>query len=426
MEPTTPTATPSAPSTPTPPAAPATPAPPSTPDAPSASDAFEKQFELDTPATTDAAPPSQPTQPPATPAPSPTSKKSGAQAAPKSPAAPQPPTEHEEIDGIKVPKFKSDKDFRGWGLNGYKKATQLENDLKAMQTKYSDLEQRVPKTEAEKKQLADRLTELEKRYNETLSELNFANYERSPEYKEKYEKPYVDAVNNAYQEISELTVTEEDRTQPADENGVYPTKERQATKSDFDQIYQLQLGPATKLAAKKFGPEAVSIVMAHRAKIRDAAKAAVGALNQWKESAAKRAQEQETQTIQTKQRVEGLWTQVNNDIRSKNKDLFDERPNDSAWNEEFKKGTAMADAYFSDRSNQPVEQRIIFDAHVRNRIAAFPALASENNRLKSQVSQLQKDIAALRGSDPGKPDVSNPTPPANEPDSVLDAFEKKL
>jgi hypothetical protein len=330
------------------------------------------------------------------------------------------------VDGIKVPKFRSDKDFRGWGLNGYKKAKTLENELTELRTKHTELEQRVPKTEGERAQLATKLADLEKKHNEVLSELQFANYERSPEYKEKYEKPYHDAFTRAHRDISELTVTEEDRTQPADENGKYPTKERAAKPEDFDQIYQLPLGAATKLAAKKFGPEAVSIVMGHRATIRQAAEAAVNALNTWKESSAKRQKEMETQSIQTRERVAGLWTQVNADIKSKNKDLFDERPDDKEWNEALQKGTQMADAYFSDRSQQPVEQRVVFDAHVRNRVAAFPALVSRMRKLETQNAQLAKDLAAMRGSAPGAPGSASPTPPADESEGAMAEFDKKM
>ena len=61
------------------------------------------------------------------------------------------------MEGVKVPKFKSDKEFRGWGLNGYKKANQLERDLQTLQTKLAGLEQKVPQTEAERTTLAAEL-----------------------------------------------------------------------------------------------------------------------------------------------------------------------------------------------------------------------------------------------------------------------------
>jgi hypothetical protein len=117
---------------------------------------------------------------------------------------------------------------------------------------------------------------------------------------------------------------------------------------------------------------------------------------------------------------------VNADIKSKSKDLFDERPDDKEWNEALTKGTQMADAYFGDRTNQTVEQRVVFDAHVRNRIAAFPALVSRMRKLESENAQLAKDLDALRGSAPGEPGSQSPNPPAVESEGAMASFDKVL
>ncbi|HSS95603.1 MAG TPA: hypothetical protein VLK33_01160, partial [Terriglobales bacterium] len=180
------------------------------------------------------------------------------------------------------------------------------------------------------------------------------------------------------------------------------------------------------LANKKFGPEFAAGIMQHWESIREKAEEAVGALNEWKSSSEKRKQETEAQTVQTRERVAGLWTQINTDIKTKNPELFDERPDDKEWNEELAKGVKMADTYFSDRSNQPVEQRVVFDAHVRNRVAAFPALVFENRRIKAQLEQANKDLEALRGSAPGAPSSASPNPPAEESTGAMDMFDKKL
>ncbi len=413
----------------TPPPASPSPAPSASPDGPSATESFETQFELDSPAAIPAvAAPAAPTQPPVV-KPANQPAKSGQQAAPAKPAAAAPavPTqEFEEVDGVRVPKFKSDKEFRGWGLNGYKKAKTLETELESLRSKHAELEQTVPRTQTEKTQLATKLADLEKKHNEVLAELNFSNYERSPDYKQKYEKPYQDAISRAYKRVKELTVIEEDRSQSADDNGKFPTKERPAKPEDFDEIYGLNYGAATKLATKKFGPEFAAGIMQHWESIREKAEAAVGALNEWKASGEKRQKEQETQSIQTRERVAGLWTQVNTDIKTKNPDLFGERADDKEWNEALTKGTQMADAYFSDRSTQPIEQRLVFDAHVRNRVAAFPALVSRMRKLEAENAQHVKDIAALRGSAPGAPSTQSPNPPAEESTGALDAFDKVL
>lgn len=422
-----------APAAPTPSPSPA-PAAPSGGDggSPSAQDAFDKQFDLGsspepaTPAPTAPSPAPAPSKPAAAPAkPAAAAKPAPAPAKPSAPA-PAAPTEFDEVEGVQVPRFKSDKDFRGWGLGGYKKAKQLETDMQALQTRYSELEQLVPRTKAEKEQLATKLATIEKQHNELQEELKYQNYQRSDDYKNNYEKPYHDAIALAHRDITEFTVTEEDRTQQPDGDGKYPTKERQATPGDFDEVYGLKLGPATKLAAKKFGPEAAATVMDHYKAIRGLGQKALSALNEWKAKGAEREKEMATQRVQTAQQVETLWTQVNADIKAKNPDLFDQRKDNKDWNENLAKGTAMADAYFSDRSNMPMQQRVVFDAQVRNRIAAFPALVGHVRKLEADLAQAHKDIAELRGSGPGIPQVESPTPPAEGSDGAMAEFDKKM
>lgn len=421
-----------APAAPTPSPAPAAPAGGDGGGSPSATDAFEKQFDLDQPSGPATPAPAAPSPAPAPPKPGAAPAKPAAAAKPapapaKPGAAPSPaPTEFDEVEGVQVPRFKSDKDFRGWGLGGYKKAKQLEADMQALQTKYTELEQLVPRTKAEKEQLATKLATIEKQHNELQEELKYQNYQRSDDYKKNYEKPYHDAIARAHQEIAEFTVTEEDRSQQPDGEGKYPTKERQATPADFDEIYGMKLGPATKLASKKFGPEALATVMGHYNTIRGLAQKALGALNEWKAKGAEREKELATQRVQTAQQVETLWTQVNADIKSKNPDLFDERKDNKEWNENLAKGTAMADAYFADKSQMPLPQRVVFDAQVRNRIAAFPALVGHVRKLEAELAQAQKDIAELRGSGPGAPQVETPTPPAGDSEGAMAEFDKKM
>lgn len=428
---------------PTSPPAPASaaPAPSSTPSAPaapaapsggdggsSAQDAFEAQFDLGegsapaAPAAAPAAPAAPAAKPPAA-APKPAAKPPQAPAKPAAAA----PTEFDEEDGVQVPRFKSDKDFRGWGLGGYKKAKQLETDLESLRSKHAELEQKVPRTEAERQQLATKLADLEKKHGEVLAELNFSNYERSPEYKEKYEKPYQDAVARAYKRVKELTVVEEDRSKPVDDaTGKYPTRERPAKQEDFDEIYGLQYGAAMRLATKKFGPEFAPGIMQHWEAIREKAEVAVNALNEWKANAQKREKEQETQSIQTRERITSLWTQVHADIKAKNKDLFTERPDDKDWNEALTKGTQMADTYFNNRDKLPIEQRVVFDANIHNRVAAFPALVSRMRKLEAENAQLAKDLAAMRGSAPGAPISTSPNPPAGDSEGAMAEFDKRL
>lgn len=328
---------------------------------------------------------------------------------------------------MQVPRYKTDKEFRGWGLKGYKDLKQTKADMVALQTKYDELNGRVPQTEAERKQLAEKLAGIEKAHAALQEEVKFYNYERSSDYKTNYEKPYHDAIARAHRDMGELIAYEEDRSQPADETtGKYPVKERKATPQDFDEVYSQPLGLAARLAAKKFGTEAAAIVLQHRKDIRQLGEKAVAALQEWKDKGAQREKDNATQNVQITERRNGLWAQVNKDIQEKDKDIFGERADDKGWNDALAKGSAMADNYFSDRSAMPMEQKVVFDAHVRNRVAAFPALVYRMRQLEAELAKRDSDLATLKGSAPGKPGVEQVTPPAEDSDGAMAAFDKTM
>lgn len=337
----------------------------------------------------------------------------------------QPQPEFEEVEGVQVPKFKSDKEFRGWGLNGYKRAKQLETELQAIQAKYQELEKIAPNSKAEREQLQTRLADLEKKFNEKEQEIKFLNYERSGEYVEKYQTPYKNAVQAAYNDMKELTVTEPDMSQPVGENGQRPTKERAATPADFDSIYGLPLGQATKLANQLFG-HAASIVMGHRNEIRRLAQAAVNAVNDWKAKAKEREEKEKADAVTHRDFVSRTWSEVNNNLVQKYPDLFAPDSNDPEGNKKLEEGQRMADAFFADRSSSPLEHRIVFDAQIRNRIAAFPRLKYQRDKLRAENEQLKKDLAELRASNPGAPGGGGTPPAGEQTEGALETFEQRL
>lgn len=350
---------------------------------------------------------------------------------PAKPAAGTPPTQDfEEVEGIQVPRFKKDSEFRGWGLAGYKKAKQLENDLNQLRNQHQQIEQEHPKTKQERDALAARLAEIEKQYGETVEQVKYLSYERSAEYKDKYETPYRKAVETAYSDVKELTVTEPDTTHPPDEKGIYPTKERAALPADFDEIYQLPLGPASKLAAKKFGAESVATVIQHRNTIRNLAKAANDALAEWKSKSQEREKtENDQKTIQQGQ-IQEAWVSVNKRMSEdpRGADLWAEVKDDKEINEAIAKGFELADRRFSDQYMKlPPMERIVLDASIRHRVAAFYRLRVENQRLKAEHAQALKDLAELRGSGPGEPGTpGGGEQPAGESKGAMAEFEEKM
>lgn len=387
-------------------------------------------------------PPAAPAAPEKTAAPATPAKPAAAPTrtpAPSKPAAAKPgekppaatPTEFDEVEGVQVPRFKTDRDFRGWGLNGYKKAKALETELTELRNKYSETEQLIPKTKAEAQALQSKLADIEKKYQEASQTLNYVNFEKSPEFNEKYEQPYQNAWTRALSDMKELTVTEIDPNASADEMGNQPTRERAATRDDFESIYHAPLGQAAKLANQKFG-HAASMVLEHRQKIRELAKNAVDAVTKWKETSATRQKEEENNRTLHDAKVAELWEKFNaktyDDPRGK--EWWGEVPDDKEINDAIAAGFAYADQRFSrEFYSKPVEEQIAIDAQIRHRIAGFFKQRVVIRRLTESAEKAEADKKARLGSRPGPPDGGESGAEGGAPaesEGAMAEFDKRM
>lgn len=317
------------------------------------------------------------------------------------------------------PQVAKPSELRNWAQRMGTRAEQAEKQLTQLNHKIRELESRQPQ-HADTKALTEELASTKKRLEEYEGELKVTRYERSGEYKEKYEKPYQNAVRNAYNEVQELLVTVPNPNDP--EN----PQERQATVQDFDEVYGLPLGQATKVAKQKFG-DAASIVIQHVKAIKDAKKAAFTAIEEHKGKAAEFEQQQTAQQKMVEEGRSRMFGEAVNAIVEKYKDVFGERDGDTAWNEALAKGRHMADLAFSDRQGLTPAQSAILDAQIHARVSAFPGLRAENSKLKAERDALAKEIEELRGSSPGKTAPAAPkTEAGNDNMPLLDAFDKMV
>lgn len=315
-------------------------------------------------------------------------------------AAPAPVNEFEP------PSVATNSQLRTWAKQAGARAQKADSELKRMQSQLVEL-QKQPQVPADYQAVTAELAATKKRLEAHEGELRVTRYERSSEYKEKYEKPYQNAVQAAYGEVKELLVSEPNPDDP--EN----PRERQATGADFDEVYNLPLGPATKLAKSKFG-DAAFIVLNHRKAIRDAAKNAVGAVEEHK---AKSVEFEQAQTAQQRMIEEGRNTMFSTALQAlgeKYPSYFGQRDGDNAWNEALSKGRQMADLAFSDRRGLTPQQSAILDAQMHSRAAAFGPLRLELEKTKTELAELRKEVEERRSSSPGKPGVT--APDGNKPE----------
>lgn len=379
------------------PALSANPSPAPTTNTPAASQAeggsvmesFDKQFsDLDTPSTPPAAPAAA-DKPPA-------EKPPKAESPPNQPAAtPAEKPGEDEFEGPQVGTLREVRDFGKRMAGIAKNATAAKKQLEA---RIAELEARTaePPPDIQKIQQAYQLAQEE--LKEHRARLIESDYSKSPDYKKEFEQPYEQAYLRGRSTVQALVVKEVD----AENNATT----RPGTAEDFDRLYNMTDSEADAAAESMFGPSARRVIA-----IRDAAKErAVLAVNAIKEKAAEFAQKRTTNEAQTAQQrlaLQGLWKKVNTDLQTKHEKFFGEHPEDNEWNEALSKGRGIAAQKFSDAYGKLApEQRVILDAQIFNRAAAFPALKLALERAEKERDEFKKNLEALRGSGPGKPDAA--------------------
>jgi hypothetical protein len=414
-----PTATlepPTAPTAPeiTPPAAPVVSAPAApAPDNKTLDQAFDDRFK-----DLDSTPPSAPTATEKPKAEAPPAKP--AEAAPKADAPPKPAAEPEADEQYVAPAEGTMSKVRSWGTRMAAMAKKATGEARQLREKLEEA-QRNPPTPKDSKDIAaltSKLESTEKRLAEYEGTLQLTRYERSQDYRDKYESPWRQHQVEAETDVEQMIVNEPNEDDPDN------PKEREATKTDFEEIYALSLGPASRLAYKKFGPEQAPTVMQHYRQLHTDARAAYNAIAEHKTKGAEFEKQTTAQRLQEQQQRDTLWQQINEKILAKYPQYFDEHQGDPEWNESLAKGRSIADLKYTDAWNKLTpQQQVALDAQVYHRTAAFPALLKQVSALETKLAEANKIIEGLRGSGPGKPSATGETPSA-PPADTMDAFER--
>lgn len=334
--------------------------------------------------------------------------------------ADKPAEEPEGVEGdeFNPPQVAKPSELRGWALRMGKKAKQANERATQLEQRIRMLESQPPRQAEASSQLAQELAEAKKRLEQYESDLRLTKYERSAEYKDKFQAPYQNAVQRAYREVKELLAFE-----PNMEDPDHP-RERQATQADFDEIYALPLGQATRLAKQKFG-DAAMIVLQHRQNIRQLAEAAYTAVEEYKGKAQQYETESKAQAAQREAGMLKMFTMASEGHAKKNPDVFMPRDGDTEGNDMLDKGRQFASLVFGGNDGLSPQQIAMRDARAYNWLAAFPRLNRDVKTLRSQLAEAQKTIDSLRGSGPGKPKPAAEAAPKSA-GSWQEEFDAKL
>lgn len=232
--------------------------------------------------------------------------------------------------------------------------------------------------------LSETLAAKDKTIAEITAELRAAKQEASPEFKDKWEKPFNQAADYAKREIEELTITDAATDQS-----------RPATWNDFIAVYNLPKGQGIQKAKELFGDAAGEVVQhvtelkRHKYQYDNALAAEKG---EWQA----RAKAQEASQAQQQEAVKAMSAKAYQGLIEKHPDWFGEDPNDPDGNAILTKGRAIVAA-----QPKTVQESAIHRANVFHRAAAFSRERYRNDKLISEVTALKQQIEELKGSKPG-------------------------
>jgi hypothetical protein len=302
-------------------------------------------------------------------------------------------------------------------------------------TKYQNAEQRAVAAESElelirkgsfPKEVQERISKAEARAKELEDEIRFVSYEKSPEFKAKYQEPYEKAWARAVSEVKELTVNGPDG-QP-----------RAVGAEDILDLVNLPLGKARELANSLYGDFADDL-MSHRKEIKTLFEQRTAALEEGKKNGAAREQQLREQHEKTygeiSSQVKEHWTKANEAAMAdeKNGQFFKPVEGDEHWNQRLAKGFELVDRAFAENPTDPkltTEQRAAVvrrHAAVRNRAAAFGPLKYKVGQLEATVAELRKELEQFKGSEPTVGDRKTTTgngTPTSERDHVFSNLRK--
>lgn len=250
-----------------------------------------------------------------------------------------------------------------------------------------ELQSKIARYEAQNKDtetLRARLEQMEKSIGEKEGELRALKQEASPEFKNKWDKPFFQRSDFVRERVESMTVS--------DENG----KERKATWDDFVYLYRLPTNRATAEAQEMFGPATGPWVVQQITELQrmqfERGQALKEEQAKWKENQDK----EQAAAVQQKHQYEQTFTKLDSELSENVPDYHDD-PSDQELVDLRKEGYAVFDMPVANAADH-----ILKYAHIRQRVAAFGPMKLTIQRLQAKVSELEAQLKEEGPSVPGK------------------------
>lgn len=262
---------------------------------------------------------------------------------------------------------------------------------------YKELSAKVAAKEKE-------LAEIQKRAEELESTIRYVDYEKSPEFQSKYQKPWIDTYTEGLKEVTQLSV-------PLEEGGT-----RKATKKEFDAIVtNPDVDSAIEMAEKLFNNATrANVVLDYRKRFLAANKAMEDAKREYREKGVELEKQTNAQREEARRQEIALWEQSNKDWAEKNADLVKVEEGDEDGAKAFELGNKAADMAFGDTSNLDPAKRAKLFSDTRNRAAAFGVVKHKLTKAEARIAELEEKLKGYEDSVPAGGEQKKDAPVAEE------------
>lgn len=303
----------------------------------------------------------------------------------------------------------------------------LKSEHRSLKAEFEKLKAK-PADDARVKQLQELLDSERKARAEIEQELKFTAYEKSQEFKDKFQKPYMEAYKMGRQKAASLKSTNE------------AGEVRQGTEADFDSLMRIEDDDlATDKAVELFGNKA-QMVLYYRERVQELHNSSRAAIEEYRGSAEKREKEQsealtrqEAEREQQSKAAAELFHKAVEEGKKSRPELFTPPEGDEAAAELIKRGESVADSLFTrvnPKTGRPYtpDGLIKFHAFVRNAIASHGHLMHKLKAAETRMAELESDLAEYKKSgtseDSGRAG-EKPTGTGLAGDEEFDAAESK-
>jgi len=296
-------------------------------------------------------------------------------------------------------------------------------ELTKAQARIKELETKSSEPSAEVKAAQEELANTKKRLAELEEDQRFNNYERSQEYKDKYEAPFVNAYQTGRNKVASLKMTD-----PAS------GEVRQGTKEDFDALMSISDDDAAgDFAAERWGNKA-AVVMYHRERCNELNGARVQALDEYRKNGTARETQRQEQAKRSKAENAALWKQ---EIKSGEEKFSWSKAieGDQKSREFLENGQKWADIAYgapeTDAEGKPVtrspQDTAKLHAALYNKMRWFDHVAYLLNKERGTVKELRAKLKEYEASEPGRGDANGKpgTPALNAMDQVFADLQKR-